>query len=163
MTQNLDSLKDEIQTYLESEGFLVFHGYPRPLESEHDIRWNSGIHSDFRPFLAVAHEAGIKLIVFVVSRFDTELIDETLVELEEADVPREEKRVFERRLRELRSYEGFTFEIELSFDYAGRTYFFQLQTEWFSEYQDLLDEIDATIPQDDEEENGPIGGYFSNN
>lgn len=163
MKQNLDSLKDEIQTYLESEGFLVFHGYPRPLESEHDIRWNSASHSDFRPFLTLAREAGVKLIVFVVSRFNTELIDETLVELEEADVPRDEKRVFERRLRELRAYEGFTFEIELSFDYANRTYVFQLQTEWFSEYQDLLDEIDATVPQEDEDEDGPIGGYFSNN
>lgn len=163
MKQNLDALKDEIQQHLESEGFLVFHGFSRPLESIREIRWNIRTHPDFRQFVSIARQMGAKLIVLYAPQFDTILLDETLTELEEMDLPRDEKRVFERRLRELRGYEGFTHEIQLSFDYEGHVYLFELQTEWFGDYQNLLDEIDASVPEDEDDEEGPIGGYFSNN
>ena len=163
MKQNLDSLKDEIRQYLDAEGFLVFHGHVRPLESGRYVRWNVDAHPDFRPFLTVARQAGVNLIVFAALQFGTALIEETLSELEEADMPREEKRLLERRLREFLAYEGFTSEIELSFDYLDHTYVFQLRTDWYTDYEDLLDEVDATIPPEDEDDEGPIGGYFSNN
>jgi hypothetical protein len=163
MKQNLDALKDEIQQHLEREGFLVFHGFSRPLEGARQIRWNTRTHPDFRPFANVARQVGAKMLVLYAPQFDTILIDETLSELEEADLPRDEKRAFERRLREIRAYEGFTHEIQLSFDYEGYVYLFELQTEWFDDYQNLLDEIDASVPEDDDDEDGPIGGYFSNN
>lgn len=162
MKHNLDSLKDEIGGYLDTEGFLVFHGYARSLEAGRCVRWNVEAQPDFRVFLAVARQAGVKLIVFAALQFGTGLIEETLSELEEADIPREDKRSLERRLREFLAYDGFTSEIELSFDYLDQTYAFQLRTDWYSDYEDLLDEADATIPEEEDDE-GPIGGYFSNN
>ena len=69
------------------------------------------------------------------------------------------------RLRELRAYDGFTCAIELSFDENGRVFMFELRTDWYEEFSDLLDEIDSAIPhaEDDEPDEGPIGGYFSKN
>ncbi len=163
MKQNLDSTKDEIQQYLEAEGFLTFYGYGRPLESSSELRWDTSKHPDFRGFLNVARGAGVKIVIFASYEFSLDIIDEWLDDLVEADMPREEKRSFERRLRELRAYEGFTHEIELSFDHDGKTYLFQLETDWYREFQDLINELDDTVPDEDEEEEGPLGGYFSNN
>ena len=76
----------------------------------------------------------------------------------------DDRRAIERRLREMRIYQGFTCGIELSFDREGRTYVYDLHTEWFGDFLDTLDEIDSYMPSEGEEdEEGPIGGYFSRN
>ena len=64
----------------------------------------------------------------------------------------------------MRAYDGFTCAIELSFDFEGRAYIFDLRTEWYEEFNDMLDDIEAAIPDEDEDDDeGPIGGYFSKN
>jgi hypothetical protein len=161
MKQNLDSLRDEIQRYLETEGFVVFHGFSRSLESSSFIRWNTRLRPDYHGFLEVAQKVGAPIIVFYAAEFDTSLVDEALEDLEGADLPREEKREYERRLREMRLYEGFTYEIELSFDHQGRTYVYKLATDWYNELNDIMDEIDSAVPE--EEEDNPLGGYYFNN
>jgi hypothetical protein len=66
----------------------------------------------------------------------------------------------ERRLREMRRYEGYTCQIELSFDLPPRIYVFDLRTEWFQELSDMLDQIDEA--SDEPDLPGP-SGYFSKN
>jgi hypothetical protein len=166
MNLNLDSLKDEIQTYLDAEGFLTFHGWAPPLAPAREARWNTETHSDFRDFLRIAREAGVRIVAFHSSQFNAEVVDEAMDQLEGSDVSREDMRRFERRFRELREYDGFTHEIELSFDHGGRTYVFELETEWYESFEDLLDELDLSVPgdDDDDEEDGPMdSGFFSNN
>lgn len=164
MNLNLDSLKDEIAQYLEKEGFLTFHGWAPPLEPVREARWNTEAHNDFRDFLKVAREAGIRIIAFHAGRFSAEAVDEAIEQLEEADLSVEEMRRYERSLRELREYAGFTHEIELSFDYAGRTYVFELRTEWYEAFEDLTNELDLSVPDTEEDEEGGMdGGFFSNN
>ena len=64
----------------------------------------------------------------------------------------------------MRDYSGFTCALELSFDYQGRVYLFSLRAEWYEDYLDLLEEIDAAIPgEEGEEDQGSMGGYFSQN
>ncbi|HBY63144.1 MAG TPA: hypothetical protein DEH78_25260 [Solibacterales bacterium] len=162
MKQNLDALKEEIQHYLETEGFVAFYGYPRQNETIPVVRWDTAQHPDYHPFLQAAKLVDVKLVVFHASEFTPDLVDEALEDLEDADLPREEKRTLERRLRDLRVYEGFTYALDLSFDYQGRMYLFELETEWYQEFNEVLDEIDAAAPED-EEDAGPLGGYFSNN
>jgi hypothetical protein len=50
----------------------------------------------------------------------------------------------------------------LSFDYQGRLYLFGLRTEWYDELSDIVDEIDASLPEPDEGDDD-MGGYFSRN
>ena len=164
MKQNLDTLKSEILEYLEGEGFVVFHGLSHAGEHGPSVYWDVNRYPDFRLFLNAARGAGAKLINFGHREFSEEAVDEAVDRLEECDVPPDDRRPIERRLREMRMYQGFTCGIELSFDREGRTYVYDLHTEWFAEFLDTLDEIDSYMPSEGEEdEEGPIGGYFSRN
>lgn len=164
MKQNLDSLRAEIPDYLESRHLVVFHGYSRITDSLPVVYWDSLRHPDFRVFVQAGESAGVSMMVFHARELSGELVDDALARMEESELPREEVRSYDRRLRELRAYEGFTCEIELSFDLGPRTYMFNLRTAWYDELEDMLDEIDAAYPAPEEDDDGPIsGGYFSRN
>jgi len=61
----------------------------------------------------------------------------------------------------MQAYEGFTCQIELSFGHAQRTYVFEVRTDWFDELNDLVERIEYSC-QDEGDEN-PLSGYYSNN
>lgn len=164
MGLDLETLKTEMQAYLTREGMTVFYGYSRSMDSPTQVYWDIENHPDFREFLDAGRRAGAKLIVFYHRAFSLDAIDEALDHIEDSDLPRDEKRSFESRLRELQAYEGFTCAIELSFDIDGRVYLFEIRTEWYEALNDLLAEIDAaTEDVEDNEDHGPISGYFSKN
>jgi hypothetical protein len=163
MKTNLDTLKDEVEKYLVEQGFNVFYGQSRLLDSLPIIYWDCDRYQDFRKYLAVARSAEAKLVVFHHREFTPDNINDALDRLESAGMPHEESRTLDRRLKELRKYEGFTCALELSFDYQGRIYVFDLCTEWYDELSDMLEEIDMFSVDEDEDDEGPIGGYFSQN
>jgi hypothetical protein len=67
-------------------------------------------------------------------------------------------------VREVQKYEGFTCGVELSFSSEGRVYLYQQRTEWYQNWEDILSELDAAVDEESEDEDsGPIAGYFSNN
>ena len=75
----------------------------------------------------------------------------------------EERRAWEKKLRELRAYLGFTCTLEMTFDHGARTYVFDLRTDWYDEFCDLIEDIDAAFPDDDEDTGSFGSGYFSRN
>ena len=164
MALDLESLRVEIQAHLENSGLPVFYGYHRLLDTMAQVSWDTAGHPDYREFLETARAAGAKLIVFNHDAFSLSRIDEALEELEECDFPREEKRSYETRLRQLEAYEGFTSSLQLSFSLENRVYLFELHTEWFDALNNILGELDTALEEEeDEEEQGPLGRYFSNN
>jgi hypothetical protein len=163
MKPDLDKLKSELPEYLRNNGFIVFPCFLRTDESLPLIRWNTAKDSDYRAFLAAAQQAGSRIITVYEQEF-SEHLSEAAETLEACEIPREEYRAFERRLTELRVYDGFTCELELSFDHGGRVYVFALRTDWYMEFLDLMDELDEYYSGSEEEEDeGPLGGYFSRN
>lgn len=160
MKQNLNTLKTEIQEYLESHGFAVFHGYA-PNDDEKTTYWDCVRRPDYREFLQAAEAAGARLIVFHEQEFLAEILDDSIERLKDSDLDSGEQRDLERRLEEMRIYDGMVGMLELSFDLHGRLYIFDLRTDWYEEISDMLDDIDANRPAD--EDDGPIGSYFSNN
>ena len=65
---------------------------------------------------------------------------------------------------QLEAYEGFTSSLQLSFALDNRVYLFELHTEWFDALNDILGELETALEErEDEEEQGPLGRYFSNN
>ncbi len=50
----------------------------------------------------------------------------------------------------------------MSYDFEGRLYLYQVHTDWYEEWQDILDELEDFLP---DLEDGPdsFGGYFSKN
>jgi hypothetical protein len=163
MALDLETLRSEVQAHLQQGGTPVFHGYHRMLDSLIQVSWDTKGHPDFREFLEAARQAGAKLMIFNHEAFQLDQIDEALDELEESDFTREEKRHYESRLNQLRAYEGFTCSVQLSFALEGRLYIFELHTDWYDALTDILGELEAAAEEHEDEAEGPIGGYFSNN
>ena len=116
MNLNLDELKTEVLQHLEAQGFVVFHGYSRLSDTDSFVAWDVERQPDYRQFLETAKNAGVKLIVYHWREFSRAHVDEAAERLEECDFSVEEQHNLERRLRDLRAYEGFTCALELSFD-----------------------------------------------
>ena len=163
MKPNLDTLKTEIEKYLEQEGLAVFYGYSRALESMPAVYWDCDQYPDYQRFVQAAKIAGVKLIVFHQREFTADQVDDTLEQLAGCDLPRDDYRAFERKLNDMRVYDGFICALELSFDHQGRVFLFDLRTEWYEELSDIIDEIQVLTADTDDEDEGPMGGYFSKN
>lgn len=162
MKLNLDSLRTEIESYLETRGFVVFHSHPRTADASVPVYWDTERHPDYKMFLAAAGSAGAKLITIHAREFVEDILEDALDHAAAASsMPREERRAIELRLKEMRGYLGFTCQIELSFDLAPRVYIFDLRTEWFDDLNDLLDRVDDA--QHHSGGDSPMGGYFSKN
>jgi hypothetical protein len=64
----------------------------------------------------------------------------------------------------MKMYDGFTCAIEISFDHNGSLHMFELHTEWYSEINALLDELDLVGASDDgDDDDDSFGGYYSKN
>jgi hypothetical protein len=163
MKENLDSLKSAMEAAFDEAGFVVFRAHSRLGDPHEQIHWDYDHFPDFKKFLDAARGVGARMIVFHYREFSPDVLAEAAERLEEAELPRDEKRTLERRMLELQVYEGFTCALEASFDHDGRTYILELHTKWYDELLDILDDIDAALPEDEEDDNGPIGGYFSRN
>jgi hypothetical protein len=163
MATDLETLRTEIEGYLEESGIPIFRGYRRVMDSPAQVYWDTEKHADFREFVEAGRRAGAKLIVFAQEAFSLDEIDEALDQLEDSGLAREEKHTFEKRLRELQAYEGFTCSLELSFDLEGRAYLFELRTAWYQTLRDILAELEISAEQEEDEDEGPIPGYFSRN
>jgi hypothetical protein len=166
MKPNLDEMKMEIPSEIESRGLGVFPGFSRIMEQIPIVFWDSEKSPDYRAFLDTATKIGAKVIVFHDREFVSELVEDALERLEEATgLAREEQRAYDRRLREMRVYAGFTCALELSFDQNGIAYMFELRTDWFDELNQILEDLEASIPDDDggDDDGDPIGGFFSKN
>jgi hypothetical protein len=165
MKLNLDTLKVEVLSYLQRQDFAVFHGYSRLADSDSFVSWDTERHPDFREFLDTARQAGVKLVVYHDQVFSSDMLEEARERLELTDISEPERRTIGRQVDEFDPYEGFTCLLELSFDYQGRVYLFHLSAEWYEDFQDLVENIEAAV----EEEPPPggadesMGGYYSTN
>jgi hypothetical protein len=161
---NLDTLKREILEHLEHSGFAVFRSSPGGLEGLPMVLWDSERYPDYQMFLDTAHKAGAKMVLFASREFEAAEIDDAVDQLEDCDLTRDERRDLERRLRDLRVFEGVTCSLELAFDHHARMYVYELRPDWYDEFLGIMDEIAAHLPVEDEEEDeGTLGGYFSKN
>ena len=163
MPLDLESLKAEIQTYLDKSDIPIFHGYHRASETMAQVAWDVDGHSDFREFVSAGKKAGAALFVFTHLPFSLDQIDEALDQLEQSDLGREEKRNFETRLRQLQAYDGFTCSVELSFTLDNLLYVFELHTEWYQALNDILAELEFATDEEENGDEGTLGGYFSKN
>lgn len=152
MKLSLDRTVDEIQEYLKTEQFVVFHGFISRPESQAVAFWDTRRRPDFREFLAAARGLDVKMIVLRVLNFHQDMLEEARERLDESEMPAQERRRVEKQLRDLQRYEGFTCSVDLLFDYQGRVYVFNLNAEWYSQFVSLSSLIDSYAPYGDEDD-----------
>ncbi len=164
MDLNLDTLKQEIQEYLDHSEFAVFRSAPGGLGALPMVLWDSERYPDYQMFLDTARKTGTKMILFAAREFEASEVDEAVEQLDECDLTRDERRELESRLRAVRIHTGVTCSLELAFDHHGRMYVYEVQPDWYDEFLSIGDEIAVHLPAgDDEEEDDGSFGYFSNN
>jgi hypothetical protein len=164
MRQDLEKLKDEMLEHLAAGNFLVFHCQSHTGEAGARIHWDTRRRGDFRDFLAVARKAEVRLIHFAQRELLPLHFEDVEQRLASAGLEPEELRDFERRLGQLRDYQGFTGALEMSFDLENRLYLFVVRTSWYEEFLAIASTVeDALENLDEEEEDGPMGGYYSRN
>ena len=166
MDLNLDTLKLEIQEYLNSKEFAVFRSSPGSLEGSPMVMWDAEKHPDYQMFLDVAKKAGIHLILFGSREFEEDDLDDLVEQLDACGLTREEHREMESRLRELRPHVGQTCVLELAFDHHSRLYVYEIQPDWYQEYLGLEEEIFDRLADGsdtDQDDDSSLGGYYSKN
>lgn len=165
MHQELDSLKAEVDRLLAESGLAVFHCDPRFEDSlPSAILWDALHYPEPASFIKSAKAIDVKLICYHHRDVSSDFIDRLVSDLDETDFPREIKREYERELRKLKAYEGFTSYVELSYDFAGETYFFISSATWYRRLLEIMSEIDGAFEEDeDDEPSPPMSGFFSKN
>ncbi|MBV9759162.1 MAG: hypothetical protein JO340_01245 [Acidobacteriaceae bacterium] len=163
MSLDLEALRGEIQAYLDDSGVAVFHGFTSSAQGAPQVAWDTERHPNFREFLSAGQKAGAKLFVFHYESFSLDRVDDALEQLEETELTREEKRSYEARLRQLQAFDGFTCSVELSFSMDGREYLFEAHTEWLEALNDIMMELDAASQEEEDEDDGSMGRFFSKN
>ncbi len=162
MAIDLETLKSDIQTYLDSSGLAVFHGILTS-PPQNSFLWDTEREPDFHKFLEAAQKAGARLVTFDFDQFTQDEIDDAFESLDDCGLSREERRQFESRMRELRKYEGFTSRVEMAFTVDGVLYGFRRQSEWYTEWLDITGELDLMSDVENEEGSDDLPGYFSAN
>jgi hypothetical protein len=164
MKQNLEGLKSDIQHGLEQAGIVMFYGRSRALDDIKTVYWDCHQHPEYEEFIQAAKAVGAKLMVFHQRTFVAEEVEDAIEQLADCNLPREEYRDFEKRLKTARVYDGFVCQIELSFDHEGCMFLFDLRTDWYRELSDTLEEIQLLLSTDDDGSgDGSLPGYFSKN
>ena len=165
MRQDLDTLKQEVESGLKGHGFVVFRGQFRGGEGLGEIYWDSDRYPQPHDFLEAAATLGVKVMVFHDRVLTDSMLTEAVEKLDALQMPRDEYREMERSIRKLEGYAGFTCSLQLSFDYENNTYLYEARTSWYEEFLSLLDDLDDALDAADgpPDEPGPLGGYFSNN
>ena len=169
MSTDLDKLKKQLPAEIESRGFVVFHGQSRADLDTGVVFWDTNQQPNYSDFLDCAHKLNVKVIVLNSRALEKAAVDDVQEELDAFEIPREERRDLERRLKALRPYCGFTGTVELSFDFNGAIYLFELRSEFMNELLAVMNELDnGLFPPaggygDDEPDPGPGGSFFSRN
>lgn len=151
MIPSLENTKNEIEEYLHNEQIAVFQGYVPKLESQPVAFWDTNRHPDFREFLNAARMLGVKTVILTVMSFTRGVLEDARMRLEDCDVPGEERRSLEKRLRDLQRYEGFLRGVDLLFDHQGRTFICSRHADCFEEFAQLSSLIDDYPSYEDED------------
>ena len=166
MDINLDTLKQEILAYLDASPFAVFRSYPGGLEGMPLICWDCERFPDYRMFLDAAEKLHVQLILVATREFELTEIDEETDELDALDLPRDERRAYDTKLAKYKKYIGQTCSLELAFDHNSRMYVYEVHPDWYDEFVELSEEIAESVElgdSGDDEEEGGMGGFYSNN
>ena len=162
MAANLEQLQRAILSELQDRNLVVFRSYPRGPELGADaMYWDTDAHPDFREFLAAAEAAGIRLLTLSAQPLTEDMIEDALEHLNSTRLERDERRAIEVRLKEMRRYDGFLCQLELSFSLDRRTYIFEAATEWYDDLTELLERIENSFGT--AQDQSPLGGFYSNN
>jgi hypothetical protein len=136
MIDNLSTLKDDMIAFIEGHGMRRFHGFASE-DQVQSIMWHSPDHSDgWKDFVELAKHSGAPFLTMHASALAREDLDELVEHLGE---PRFGGGDDVEDARWLRQYVGKVGFIQLGWAYQGSMFLYEASTEWYAQYQHLLE------------------------
>lgn len=162
MNENLESLGEQIEAYLQQNEIVIFRSEARTgTILPGAVFWDTLDYPDFRSFVETALALKVRLMTLHASRFGERDLEELLFLLSETALGLEEKKQLERQLSPMEDACGSVGRVELTFDFAARTYVFEYSTEWYEEYEALTDQIESLLAEPSASD--PLSGFFPTN
>jgi len=138
MVQDLSSIQDDVQAFIQGLGMRRFHGYIP--EEMPNVLWEAeDLHESWKDFLELARASGSAFVTMNAAQLDSDDIDLLISELRRSTLSREDDL---ETARGLRSYVGRTGFIQLGFPYQGVMFLCELSTEWYEAYRSLQEMAD---------------------
>ncbi len=163
---DLNRLKFEMMEYMRHTGLPIFYGVGGPDEEDYTY-WDTHSFPDWRQFVDVGKECGAHLLVFSSESFDEDDLETGFDKLSECDLPAEERIHYTKLLESLRHRTGQAAWVRVAFEHCGRWFAYERIAYWYDEFRGAIEELNAYLPSDEEEEaereGGGGRGYFSPN
>jgi hypothetical protein len=137
MVDNLSTLKDDMIAFIEGHGMRRFHGYASEDEVQ-AIMWHSPDSSDgWKDFVELAKHSGAPFLTMHAWTLERTELDELILHLSEVHFGGSEDDVEDARW--LRQHVGKVGFIQLGWAYQGSMFLYEASTEWYEQYQHLLE------------------------
>jgi hypothetical protein len=135
LPDDLSTLKDDMNAFILGHGLLRFSAYiPEEVQS---IMWDAGDNPDaWKDFVELAKASGIAFLTVNDVALASEDLDILVERLQHSSVPDDDEIEDARWMRRFIGKVGF---IQLGFSYQGSVFLYEVSTEWYDRYQQLLD------------------------
>lgn len=142
---DLSSRFDEMVAAAERQGLLVFPGY---ISEDLPAVWWQGDPDAWPDFLGIAKAEGVRTLFVGRAVLEAEDLQDLAEWVEEKEGPGHSNGD-RARLKTLERYIGLTGEIRLGWIKDGVAFLLQQQTEWYTEFLDLMDEVEEEDEMED--------------
>ena len=150
MSDDLSSLKDDMNAFILGHGLSRFQGYVT--EEVHSVMWDPKDNPEsWKDFVELAKKAGAQFLSMDEEVLQRDELDYLIQRLQHTSFPSDEDM---EEARWLRNYIGKTGFIQLGWPHQGIMFLFEVTTEWYERYQHLLDLVEdfGTMAIDDSDQ-----------
>jgi hypothetical protein len=138
MADDLHALKDDMNAFIVGHGMQQFRAYVT--EDMQTVMWDSGDNTDaWKDFVELAKASGIAFLTVSDDILDKDDLEFLLERLQNSSTSSDEELD---EARWLRTHVGRVGFIQLGFSYHGTMFLYEVATDWYERYQQLLDSAD---------------------
>ena len=139
--ENLISVKDDMVAFIEGHGMRRFPGFVG--EDVSTIQWEDETNPDsWKDFVEMAKAASAAFLTMSEATLEKEDLELLIEGLHEADFATGETPELD-EVQYLVNYVGKLGYLQLSFAYQGVVYLHETSTQWYEQYQHLLESVEA--------------------
>ena len=166
----MDRLKTEILDSLLATGLPIFYALGMPGE-EGFIYWDNIRYPDWKHFIQVARESGAGMFLFSSHQLIAEELQAARDTIEDVEMKGLDRDGAFEMIESMRANLGHEAWLRVAWQQDNRRFAFEVVAPWYSQFLDLLDELNDYLPElgdeandeDDKDEPGGRGGFYSLN
>jgi hypothetical protein len=138
MSDDLHVLKDDMNAFILGHGMGRFQAYVT--EDMQSVMWDSGDNADaWKDFVELAKASGVSFLTVSDDTLDKDDLEFLIERLQNSPTTSDEELD---EARWLKTHVGKVGFLQLGFSYQGTMFLYEVATNWYERYQQLLDSAD---------------------